>query len=82
MYFTERLRETGRNGLLQNVLLVLTSFRTALICWLLFYILTENMNLNSTRLPGGGFLMDFIGFSWSVSVEGVVLCILFVCFSV
>lgn len=68
MHFTERLRETGRNGLLHYVLLVLTSFRTALICWLLFYILTENINLNSTRLPGGGFLRDFIGFSWIVCV--------------
>ncbi len=61
MYFTERLRETGRNGLLQNVLLVLTSFRTALICWLLFYILTENMNLNSTRTARRGI---FDGFHW------------------
>lgn len=70
MHFTERLRGTGRNGLPQNVLLVLTSFRTALICCLLFYILSENINLNSTRLPAGEFLRDFIGFIWSVCVEG------------
>lgn len=68
MHFTERLREACRNGLLQNVLLVLTSFRTALICWLLFYILTEDINLNSTRLPAGEFLRNVIGLS------GVCVC--------
>lgn len=61
-FHRETIRKTGRNGLLQNVLLVLTSFRTALICWLLFYILTENISLNSTRLTAGEFLRDFIGF--------------------
>lgn len=66
-------------SLLQNALLVLTSFRTALICCLLFYILTEN-NLNSIRLPAGGFLRDFIGFVWSVcGSDGVMhfVCLFF-----
>lgn len=84
MHFTERLKRDRQNispvfCLLQNVLLVLTSFRTALICCLLFYILTEN-NLNSIRLPAGGFLRDFIGFVWSVcGRDGVMhfVCLFF-----
>jgi len=52
---------------------VLTSFRTALICLLLFYILTENINLNSIRLPAGEFLRDFVAFFCSVCERGGVM---------